>query len=83
MDSVLNTALLDGARVIIIMYDLVVTPSCAVATVVIVFWPIAKEMPAEAAPEIMGAPFTVIVAVGSCATAVMLTDVTVFATVAV
>ena len=63
-------ALFDGARVTVTVYVLVVVPSCAVTTVVMVFGPTFSVIGPEAVPELTAAPFTVIVAVASLAVGV-------------
>jgi hypothetical protein len=65
------------ARVTVTVYVLVVTPSCAVTTTVIVFEPTFNEIEPDAEPEFTAVPFTVIVA-SEC----VLVGVTVMAVVA-
>ena len=51
-----------------------VIPVWAVTMVLMMVWPTAKVIAPDAAPEITGVPLTVTVAVGSCVTAVTVTD---------
>ena len=51
------------------------TPSCAVTTVVIVFTPTANAMLPEAVPEVTAEPFTFTAAVALAVTGVRVTDV--------
>ena len=53
---------------------MVVVPSCAVTTVLIVVWPTAKAIGPDAVPEVTAVPLTVTVAVGSCVVGVTVTD---------
>ena len=76
----LSVALAAPARVTFIAYVLVVVPFWAVTTVVMVVWPIAKAILPDAVPDVTVTPFTFIVAVGSAAVAVTVTDATALAT---
>lgn len=78
-----RAALLDAALVIVMVKVWVVTPSCAVTTVVMVLAPVFKAMAPEELPESIVAPFTVTVAVGSAVVGITVTEVTVLATLAV
>ena len=60
-----------------------VTPSCAVTTVVIVLGPVFKDIAPDAEPEVTAVPFTVIVAVASLVVGVTVSEVTVLITDAV
>lgn len=51
-----------------------VTPSCAVPTIVIILVPVFKLMLPDAVPDATGAPFTVTVAVGSIVVGVTVID---------
>ena len=53
---------------------MVVNPSCAVTTVLMVVWPTAKAIAPDAVPEVTAVPFTVIVALASCVVGVTVTD---------
>ena len=64
-------SLVDGARVAVMVYVFVVTPSWAVTTVVMVFGPTFKAIGAEAVPEATVVPFTFTVDVGTAVTGVM------------
>jgi hypothetical protein len=82
----LNTRLLRSAvaaRVTVTVYVLVVVPSCAVTTVVMVFAPTLREIAPDALPEAIGVPFTVMVAYVLLAVGVTVMLVTPFATLAV
>ena len=79
----LRLAFADCALVIVIITVLVVTPSCAVITVVIVFGPVNNGILADAEPEATAAPFTVMVAVASCAVGITCTLLVLFITAAV
>lgn len=86
--TLLNTsterlAFVAGALVIITVYVCVVTPSCAVTTVVKVFGPTFKLIAPDALPEGTAIPFTAIVAVGSAAIGVTVTEVVALTTFAV
>lgn len=70
---VASSALLD-TLVTVVVYVFVVFPSCAVTTVVIVLVPTTKGMAADAAPDFIAVPFTVMLAVESLAVGVILTD---------
>ena len=70
----LSEALAAPARVTMMEYVFVVTPSWAVTTVVMVVWPTAKAIAPDAVPEVTVAPFTFIVAVGSAAVGVTVTE---------
>ena len=61
----LSKALADSARVTVMVYVLVVTPSWAVTTVVMVLGPTAKAILPDAVPELIVTPFTATVAVWS------------------
>lgn len=78
-----NNALFDGTRFTVTEYVLVVLPSCAVTTVVMVLLPRFKVIACEAAPDATDVPFTVTLAVGSLVVGVTVTDATVLATLAV
>jgi hypothetical protein len=56
---------------------MVVDPSCAVTTVlmVVVLPSAPKEIAPDAVPDVTATPFTVIVALASCAVGVTVTDV--------
>ncbi len=61
-----------------------VVPSCAVTTVVmVVLVPSVKATGPDAVPDVTAAPFTVIVALGSCVTGVTVTDAVTLAAVVV
>lgn len=62
---------------------MVLVPFWAVTTVVIVFTPTFKGMPATVVPDATGTPFTIIVAVLSLATGVTAMALTAVATLAV
>ena len=64
-------SLVDGARVAVMVYVLVVTPSWAVTMVVMVFGPTFKAIGAEAVPEATAVPFTVTVDVVTAVTGVI------------
>ena len=71
----LSDALFDAARVTTIAYVLVVVPFWAVTTVlIVVVVPTAKAITPDAAPDVTATPFTFIVAVGSAAVGVTVTD---------
>ena len=74
MVNLLKVASVDGALVTVIITVLVVTPSCAVITVVITLGPTDNAMFPEGVPDVTAMPFTVIVAVGSFAAAITCTD---------
>ena len=59
-----------AARVAVTVYVLVVVPSSAVTTVVIVFEPTESAMEPEALPEVTVVPLTLIVALESAAVGV-------------
>ena len=65
-----RVALEDGARVAVMIYVLVVTPSCAVTTILITLAPTLSGMAPVAAPEATAVPFTFIVALASVVTEV-------------
>ena len=69
-----------AALVMVIITVLVVTPSCAVSTIVTVFEPTFSAIACEAVPDVAALPFTVIVAVGSFAAAITCTELSVFGT---
>jgi len=77
--AVIGTA----ARITIIVQILVVVPSSAVTTIVIVFSPTSKLIAPDAEPLATGVPFTVIVALVSAAVGVTVILVILFATEAV
>ena len=80
----LSEALADPARVTIIEYVLVVVPFWAVTTVLIVVAvPTAKVIAPDAAPDDTATPFTFMVAVGSAAVGVTVTDAVALAAVVV
>ncbi len=62
---------------------MVVVPSCAVTTVVIVFAPTARLIAPDALPDDTVAPLILMVAFGSAAVGVTVKLVTLFATLAV
>ena len=62
---------------------MVVTPSCAVTMVVMVFDPTANAIAPDAVPEATVVPSTVIVAVGSALVGVTVMEVTPVTTLAV
>ena len=64
-------ALADGARVAVMVYVLVVVPSWAVTTVVMVFAPTFNAIGADALPEATAIPLTVTVDVGTAVTGVI------------
>jgi hypothetical protein len=70
-------------RPTVIIYVWLVAPPGAVATIVIVFGPTDKAIPADAAPEATVAPFTVMVVFAIRTVGVTVTLVTVLATAAV
>jgi len=73
--------LADFARVTTIEYVLVVVPSCAVTTVVIVVAvPAARAIAPDAVPEVTATPLTFMVAFGSAAVGVTVTDAVALAT---
>ena len=74
---------MNAARVTVTVYDLVVVPSCAVTSVVIVLAPTFRLIAPEAVPEVTATPFTCIVAVESLAVGVTVILVTLSVTVAV
>ena len=76
-------ALDEGARVTINVYVLVVTPSCAVTMVVIVFGPTINGIAPDAVPDVTAAPFTFIAAFGSALVGDIVMDVVVLPTDAV
>ena len=78
-----RSALDDTGRVTVMVYVLVVEPSCAVTTVVIVFAPTAKAIGADAVPDATVVPFTFIVAVFAVLVGVTVIVETVPATVSV
>jgi hypothetical protein len=67
----------------VIVYVLVVVPSCAVTTVVRVFAPKLRAIAPDAWPEATGVPFTVMVALASAAVGLTVMLVAQLATVAV
>ena len=65
----------EGARVTMIAYVMVVVPSALVTTVVmVVLAPSAKAIGPDAVPDVTAVPFTAIVAFGSCAVGVTVTE---------
>jgi len=60
-----NVASADAARVTTTVYVLVVVPSCAVTTAVIVFVPTFRLIGPDAVPDVTVVPFTVTVALAS------------------
>jgi hypothetical protein len=78
-----NVATDEGARVTITEYVLVVVPSEAVTTTVIVFAPTLNEMAPDAEPDDVVVPFTVTVAVSLVTVGVTVTDDVAFDTDAV
>ena len=70
----------DCGLVIVMIQFLVVTPSCAVITVVMVLLPTANAIDCEGVPDATGWPFTVIVAVASFAVGITCTDVSLLGT---
>ena len=56
------------------VYVLVVAPSCAVTTVVMVFGPAISGIAAEAVPEVTAVPLTVTVAVASAVVGVTVNE---------
>jgi len=70
-----STAFVDGALVTMIEYVLVVIPSWAVTTILIVLGPATKAILPDAVPEVIATPLTFIVAVGSMVVAVTVTDI--------
>ena len=75
IESPARPATVDAALVTVIMIVLLVTPSCAVITVVMVFAPTFNAIGCDNAPELAALPFTMMVAVGSVAVGVTCTDV--------
>jgi len=82
MVKLLRVASADGSLVTVIITVLVVTPSCAVNTVVMVFVPRFSAIACDGDPDATGVPFTVIVAVGSFAVGITWMLVTLFAAAA-
>ena len=76
-------SLVDGARVAVMVYVLVVTPSWAVTMVVMVFTPTFSAIGEEAVPEVTAIPFTVTVDVGTAVTGVMVIVAAPFTTLVV
>ena len=83
IESPARLATVDAALVTVMMIVLLVTPSCAVITVVIVFAPILSGIACDNTPELTALPLTMMVAVGSVVAAVTCTDDTLLPTVAV
>ena len=78
------SALFDGSSLVTVSkIVLVEAPSAAVITVVMVFVPTLKGMPADGKPDDTNEPFTVIVAFGSAAVGITCIDVVVFDTTSV
>ena len=77
-----SLALVEG-RITFKLYVILVVPSCAVTTVVIALEPTFKAMAAEALPDVTAVPSTVMVAVGSAAVGVMVTDAVPLVTISV
>lgn len=78
-----SPALVDGGLVTVIITVLVVTPSCAVSTVVITVCPAGKAIDCDAVPDATACPLTVMVAVASFAVGTTCIDVVELGTVAV
>ena len=76
-------ALLGAARVTVMVYVLVVEPSCAVTIVVMALAPMLKVIAPEGLPEVTVVLFTVTVAVGSAVVGVTITEVMAFPTASV
>ena len=70
-------------RVTVIVYVLLVAPSCAVTTVVITLVPTVRAIDPLATPDATVAPFTVTVAVASVTVGLSVIDVVAFGTLAV
>ena len=76
-------ALLDGARVTIMVYVFVVVPSWAVTTVVMVLDPTANGSAPDAVPDVTAVPLTVTIACDSLVVGVTIMEVMVLLTVVV
>ena len=76
-------ALAEAALVTVMVYVLVVTPSWAVTTVVMVLAPTFKAIGADAVPEVTAVPFTFTVDVGTAVTGVMVIVAAPFTTLVV
>ena len=83
MVSACRVATAEAARVAVMVYVLVVTPSAAVTTTDMVFAPTAKACEPDSEPEATVVPFTFMVAPASAAVGRTNTDETVLASATV